>query len=69
LTFSSPGALLMSLAQLGSAGGVLGFIGGAPLWMAPLLIVFVHYVMVFRGLLFRELTSGSQRMRAFQRRM
>jgi hypothetical protein len=69
LTFSSPGALLLSLAQLGSAGGVLGFIGGAPLWMAPLLIVFVHYVMVFRGLLFRELTSGSQRMRAFQRRM
>jgi hypothetical protein len=69
LTFSSPGELLVRLSALGSAGGVLAFIGGAPLWMAPLLIVFVHYVMVFRGLLFRELGTGSTRMRAFRRRM
>jgi hypothetical protein len=69
LSFSSPGELLVRLAQLGTVGGVLGFIGGAPLWMAPLLIAFVHFVMVFRGLLYRELTSGSTRMRAFRRRM
>jgi hypothetical protein len=69
LDLSSPGALLVTLAALGSAGGVLDFIGGAPMWMAPLLIVFVHYVMVFRGLLFRELTTGSTRMRAFRRSM
>jgi hypothetical protein len=69
LTFSSPGELLVRLSLLGSAGGVLAFITGAPLWMAPLLIVFVHYVMVFRGLLFRELGTGSTRMRAFRRRM
>jgi hypothetical protein len=69
LTLSSPGELLIRLSQLGSIGGVLGFIGGAPLWMAPLLIAFVHYAMVFRGLLFRELNSGSNRMRAFRRRM
>jgi hypothetical protein len=69
LSFSAPGELLMRLAALGSVGGVLGFIGGSPLWLAPLLIALVHYVMVFRGLLFRELTSGSRRMRAFRRRM
>ena len=69
LTLSSPGELLMRLAQLGSAGGVLAFIGGAPKWMAPLLIAFVHFVMVFRGLLFRELSTGSTRMRAYRRSM
>jgi hypothetical protein len=72
LSFSSPGALLVNLSRLGSAGGVLTFIGGAPLWTAPFLIVFVHYVMVFRGLLFRELTTGgggNQRMRAFRQSM
>jgi hypothetical protein len=69
LDFSSPGEILVRLSQLGSAGGVLAFIGGAAWWKAPLLIVFVHYVMVFRGLLFRELGTGSSRMRAFRRRM
>ena len=69
LSFSSPGELLVRLSLLGSAGGVLAFITGAPLWAVPLLIVFVHYVMVFRGLLFRELGQGSSRMRAFKRRM
>jgi hypothetical protein len=69
LSLSSPGELLMRLAQLGSAGGVLAFIGGADRWLAPFLIVFVHFVMVFRGLLFRELSSGSPRMRAFRRNM
>jgi hypothetical protein len=69
LTLSSPGAFLVQLSALGSIGGILQVIEGAPLWMAPLLIVFVHYVMVFRGLLFRELSSGSTRMRAFRRHM
>jgi hypothetical protein len=67
LSFSSPGEFLLQLASLGSIGGVLRLVGGAPLWVMPFLIVFVHYVMVFRGLLFRELTSGSARMRAFRR--
>jgi hypothetical protein len=69
LTLSSPGALLVRLAQLGSAGGVLAFVASAPLWMAPLLIAFVHFVMVFRGLLYKELGAGSTRMRAFRRSM
>jgi hypothetical protein len=66
LSFSSPGELLMRLAQLGSVGGALSFIVGAPLLVKPLLIIFVHYVMVFRGLLYQELSSGSTRMRAFR---
>jgi hypothetical protein len=69
LSFSSPGALLVQLSALGSIGGILQIIEGAPLWMAPLLIAFVHYVMVFRGLLFQELSAGSTRMRAFRRHM
>jgi hypothetical protein len=69
LVFSSPAELLLRLASLGSMEGVLGLVGGSPLWLAPLLVVFVHYAMVFRGLLFRELSSGSTRMRAFRRNM
>jgi hypothetical protein len=69
LTLSSPGELLVRLGQLGSVSGVLRFILGSPHWMWPLLIAFVHFAMVFRGLLFRELSSGSTRMRAFRRRM
>jgi hypothetical protein len=69
LSFTSPGENLVRLAMLGSEGGVLRLIEGAPLWQAPLLIAFVHYVMVFRGLLYLELSSGSSRMRAFRRRM
>jgi hypothetical protein len=69
LAAGSPGELLMRLARLGSVDGVLQFIGAAPGWMAPFLIAFVHFAMVFRGLLFRELSGGSSRMRAFRRRM
>jgi hypothetical protein len=65
LSFASPGAFLTSLAQLNP----VALITGAPWWMKPLLIAFVHYVMVFRGLLYLELSSGSARMRAFRRRM
>jgi hypothetical protein len=68
LTFDSPRELIGRVTML-SPYGVLGLIGGTPIWTKALLIVFVHYVMVFRGLLFRELSSGSTRMRAFRRRM
>ena len=68
LSFSSPGALLVRLASLGS-GGIVGFVVQAARWKLPLLIVFIHYVMVYRGLLFQELVAGSSRMRDFQRRM
>jgi hypothetical protein len=69
LTFTSPGELLVRLSDLASVMGVFGIVAGPPYWKIPLLIVFVHFAMVFRGLLFQELTTGSGRMREFQRRM
>jgi hypothetical protein len=69
LSFTSLGENLTMLANIATRFGVLSLIGGSPLWMAPLLIAFVHYVMVFRGLLYLELSSGSSRMRAFRRSM
>jgi hypothetical protein len=68
LSFTSAGENLVRLSQLGSQAGVLALIAGSG-WKAPLLIAFVHYVMVFRGLLYLELSSGNARMRAFRRRM
>lgn len=68
LSFTSLGENLVLLSRLGSQAGVLAFIAGSG-WKAPLLIAFVHYVMVFRGLLYLELSSGSARMRAFRRSM
>ena len=40
--------------------------GGRPLWLWPILLAIVHYAMVFRGVLFRELSSGGWRVRAFR---
>jgi hypothetical protein len=40
--------------------------GGRPLWHWPILLAVVHYAMVFRGVLFRELASGGWRVRAFR---
>ena len=41
----------------------LGFAGGA------LLLVMVHYFFLFRGYLYRELSKGNRRLRAWQSRM
>ena len=51
-----------------SPGGVLAIFGLLPLWLMPLLLLLLHYAMVFRGLLFEGLTSGSARQRAWQAR-
>ncbi len=71
LDFSSFGELVVRLSALASVQGVLTLILGAAgqLWKIPLLIVFVHFAMVFRGLLYKELGTGSSRMRDFRRRM
>lgn len=44
---------------------------GMRLWAIPIALFGFHFVMVFRGILFRELSSGggSARMRAFRTRM
>jgi hypothetical protein len=52
--------------------GVAGLLAGLPLWSLPVVLFAVHYVMIFRGLLFRELTSGgggNARLRAYQASM
>ncbi len=42
-----------------------------PLWTIPPALLFLHFAMIFRGLLFQELASGraNPRLREFQRRM
>jgi hypothetical protein len=69
LWVSHPGQLLTNLAGLASPAAIAGLVRAAPLWAAPLLIAFVHFAMVFRGLLFQELASGNARLRAFRARM
>ena len=56
-TFSSP---------MGVIGALLSF----PVWAMPLVLIAAHTAMVFRGVLFRELSSGAgnARLRAFQAR-
>jgi hypothetical protein len=66
LMLHEPGEFLMQLASLASPGAVGRMVRGAPLWAAPILIVFFHFIMVFRGLLFRELSTGNARLRRFK---
>ncbi len=40
--------------------------GSQHLWLWPVLLAIVHYAMVFRGVLFRELATGSWRVRSFR---
>lgn len=58
------GERVLSLTGLFSVGGLLQAILGVPLPFAPLLLVFVHWAMIFRGLLFQALTTGGGRQQA-----
>ena len=57
-TFSSPLGAALILERL-------------PLWSLPIALFGLHYVMVFRGILFKELSSGggNARLRKFQARL
>ena len=68
LSVSQPGELLLVFSRVFSLEGVVGLFASLPLWSAPLLLLFVHYLMVFRGLLFQGLSSGSVRQREWQAR-
>ena len=68
LAVNHPGELLLVFSAVFSPGGVIAFFGLLPLWLIPLLLLVVHYAMVFRGLLFEGLASGSARRRAWQAR-
>jgi hypothetical protein len=64
LTVTLPG--LFSLQSAYRVGNTLVRFGD--LWAWPLILALVHYAMVFRGLLFREISGGNWRVRAFRSR-
>jgi hypothetical protein len=51
--------------------GLVKVVSAWPLWAWPLMLFGLHAVMVFRGILFKTLSSGSDnpRLRAFQAKM
>jgi hypothetical protein len=72
LHFERPAEVLLAFGNTFSSPlGVLGLFAGLPLWSLPLALFAVHYVMIFRGILFRELSGsgGNTRLRAFQAHM
>jgi hypothetical protein len=57
---------IASLSPTGDGSGLMTVFSRAPLYLQLPLLAFVHFVMVFRGLLFGELTSGGARQRALR---
>ncbi len=74
LAVSRPGQLLLVFSELFSPTGVMRILAKL-IWsfprvlLLPVLLLFLHYVMVFRGLLFEGLTSGGARRRTWQARL
>jgi hypothetical protein len=54
-----------------SPGGIAALFSRIPIWGMPIALVGLHFVMVFRGLLFHALVSGyaNPRMRDFRKKM
>jgi len=71
LTLSQPGLMVSRLPGLLSPGGFFTTLTAVPVWALPLLILFIHFVMVFRGLLFQALGEGegNARLLEFKRKM
>jgi hypothetical protein len=59
LSVSQPGELLLVFSSIFSIRGVMSLFASVPPWAIPLLLIFFHFVMVFRGLLFQGLSAGS----------
>jgi hypothetical protein len=68
LSVGHPGELLLVFTNVFSPEGVAALFLAFPLWAMPLVLLFVHYVMVFRGLLFQGLSTGGARRRDWQSR-
>ncbi len=66
LRVSHPGELVLLFQRMFSLAGPVGLFLQTPLWAKPLVLLLVHFVMVFRGLLFKELQYSNPRLRAFQ---
>jgi hypothetical protein len=63
--------LILFGATFSSPVGVARIFTGLPLWSLPIALFVLHYAMIFRGILYRELVSGggNARLRAFQAKM
>jgi hypothetical protein len=69
LAFQQPAELLVIFGRIFSSPlSAVSLLVAFPRWAIPLAIAAVHYLMVFRGVLFAELSSGggNARLRAFQ---
>ncbi len=68
---SHPAEGLIVFGSIFSVTGLVQVFAGIPRWSLPIALAGVHYVMIFRGILFRELVSGggNARLRAFQAKM
>jgi hypothetical protein len=61
------GAGVLRIQAVFSLGGLINVIASFPPWLWPAVLLLVHFAMVFRGLLFQELSSGiSARQRAIR---
>jgi hypothetical protein len=72
VTVNHPAELLILFGNtFSSPMGIAAIFTGLPLWALPIALFILHYVMIFRGLLFRELSSGggNARLRAFQAKL
>ncbi len=72
LHFERPAEALLAFGNTFSSPiGVAGLFSALPLWALPLALFGLHYAMIFRGLLYRELVGGggNARLRAFQAHM
>jgi hypothetical protein len=60
------GAKLIRLQSLFSLTGIAQLVSRIPLVLAPVMLLFLHWAMVFRGLLFEALASGGSARREQQ---
>jgi hypothetical protein len=63
LSVGRPAELLLVFSSVFSASGLMSVFASVPYWALPLLLIFFHYVMVFRGLLFQGLAQGNNSRR------
>ena len=72
LVFHHPAELLILFGStFSSPAGVATIFTDLPRWSLPIALFVLHYVMIFRGLLFRALQTGggNARLRAFQAKL
>jgi len=72
ITINHPAELLILFGNtFSSPMGIAAIFTGLPRWSLPIALFVLHYVMIFRGLLFRDLQAGTgnARLRAFQAKL